>query len=85
MMVNTRWDMRLTDKEVLKAINKMTEPLTQTELAERLDCSEMTVRRAIGRLREKKFITQERSNRRVAARYEINKENLPDEVRSELQ
>lgn len=84
MFTISRWDMRLTDREVLKAINRLQKPLNIVSLAEILDCSERTVRRSIKRMEERKILTHIRGGHRVPSEYQVNLELVPEDVRSEL-
>ncbi|KAB2859954.1 MAG: winged helix-turn-helix transcriptional regulator, partial [Anaerolineae bacterium] len=56
MFITDRWDMRLTDREVITALSRLDKPTSQTDIAEDLGCSIRTLSRAIKRLRAKGYI-----------------------------
>lgn len=74
--------MRLTEKEVLKAIGKLEKPASQQAIADSLDCARRTVQRAIRRLKDKGIL--EVVGDTNPAIYQINRDCLPEELRKEL-
>lgn len=81
-----RWDMRLTDREILRVVSQLKQPASFDEIAALADCSRTTVYNAMKRLSRKGIVTMIReTGRRYPAEYKINLENVPDEVRNELQ
>lgn len=81
--IRMRFDMRLTEQAVLKEIAKLKRPTSQRRLAESLDCSVITVRRTIKRLREKGMLSKDGEREPFA--YIIHYERIPQPLRDELQ
>lgn len=79
----TRWDMRLTDKHVLREIHQRPD-LSQEEIAQRLQCHENTVQRAIKRMRDRSYLERVSGGGRVPTRYAIQYESLPTDLQDEL-
>jgi transcriptional antiterminator len=82
MFTGYRWDMRLTDKEIIRAVAQLQRPCTQEELAQHLGCSRRTVIRSLKRL--KGVINAVGSGNGIPYRYEIAYHLLPDDLRTEL-
>jgi predicted transcriptional regulator len=83
LSIRIRWDMRLTDREVLKAINGLDKPLSQEAIADSLDCGRRTVQRAIKRLKDNGILSVVGDTN--PATYKINKDALPEALQQELQ
>lgn len=82
----SRWDMRLTDRAVLKAIASIKKPENQQTLADSLGCHERTVRRSLKRLKALGYVEiLGGGNRYTPYEYKVNVEVLPDDLRSELE
>lgn len=77
-IITLRWDMRLTDKEVLQVLMTITEPVNHGRIAKRLDCAEITVRRSIGRLKSKQIISEVFRGRGRPSEYIVHKDKLPE-------
>lgn len=85
LRVRIRWDMRLTDREVLKAIYRTAQPISQAEIANHLRCSERTVQRSVMRLQKMGYLTVLGGGNRFGPyRYNINIQVLPDDIRANL-
>lgn len=83
MVRAARWDMRLTDKFVLREIHQGG-AASQQEIAERLQCHENTVQRAISRMKRRSYIERVSGGGRVPTSYKIQYENLPTDLQDEL-
>lgn len=84
-MYTERWDMRLTDREVLIALSNLSKPTAQADIAESLGCTERTFSRALKRLRAKGYIAPIGDGRYLPYEgYTIFYEKLPDEIRMYL-
>lgn len=81
-MFKPRWDMRLTDKELLRYLASLKEPTSQKAIATALGCHENTVRKSIKRL--DRIITAHGYGNRIPYRYSINRAELPDHLKAEL-
>lgn len=82
MLITERWDMRLTDREVLTALSKLEKPTSQPDIAEELGCSIRTLSRAIGRLRAKGYIETIGNGRNSPFEsYKIHYDQLPESFR----
>lgn len=77
-----RWDMRLTDVAVIRAIARLEHPASQAEIAEGLGCNRKTVNRSLKRLRS--IVRPEGGGRGSPYTYSIDYEALPDDLRKEL-
>ncbi len=84
MIRAVRWDMRLTDKSVLRELHNRTSEISQEEIAQRLQCHANTVQRAIGRMKDRGYLELLSGGGRVPSRYAIRYENLPTDIRDEL-
>lgn len=82
LSIRVRLDMRLTEKEVLRAIHGLEKPASQQAIADSLDCARATVQRAIRRLKDKGVL--ETVGDTNPATYRINRDCLPEELRKEL-
>jgi len=74
--------MRLTDQRVIAFLAQQKEPISQAEIAERLGCAEITVKRSIKRL--KGIVTPVGYGNRLPYRYEINTTELPETLQMEI-
>lgn len=85
LRIRIRWDMRLTDREVLKLIHN-SKPMSQAAIAALLRCSERTVLRSVQRLEAAGYLeVVGRGNRYGPQRYDIHVEALPDDIRAEIE
>ena len=80
--IRIRWDMRLTERAVLKHLANLEKPKSQKQIAQELDCNHATLERTIKRLKDKGVLTV--NNEQSIARYEIHLEKLPDYLREEI-
>lgn len=86
MFTLKRWDMRLTDREVLITLANLKEPTSQSDIAETLGCNHSTVARAIRRLKAKGYIQPIGDGRKTPYEgYRIFHERLPESIRVELE
>lgn len=83
LSIRIRWDMRLTDREVLKAIRNLKKPASQEAIADELDCGRATVQRAIKRLKNQGVLSVVGDSKPSV--YEINTACLPEALQQELQ
>jgi len=74
--------MRLTDERIVAFLAQQKEPISQTEIAERLGCHPDTVNRSIKRL--KGIVTPIGYGKRLPYRYQINTDELPDALKAEI-
>lgn len=74
--------MRLTDQRVVAFLARQKEPISQAEIAERLGCAEITVKRSIKRLNG--IVTPLGAGKRLPYRYEINTDELPEDLKAEI-
>ena len=81
-MLGNRWNMRLTDREVIRAIARLERPCSQEEIADMLGCHRHTVMRSIRRL--SKVIIPQGSGSGRPFTYAIVFDLLPDDLRREL-
>lgn len=77
-----RWDMRLTDRELIRKIAVLEQPTNYQQLADMLGCNRSTVIRSLNRL--KHVVHKQRAGRRFPYSFSINYAALPDDLRSEL-
>lgn len=82
MLAKIRWDMRLTDQRVVAFLAREKEPISQRDIAERLGCAEITVKRSIKRL--KGIVVTVGAGNRVPYRYQINTTELPESLQAEI-
>lgn len=82
MLTKFRWDMRLTDERVVAFLAQQKEPISQAEIAARLNCHPDTVKRSIKRL--KGIVTPIGAGNRLPYRYEINTTELPETLQAEI-
>lgn len=82
MLTRIRWDMRLTDQRVVAFLAQQKEPISQAEIADKLGCAEITVKRSIKRL--KGIVTPIGAGNRLPYRYEINTTELPETLQMEI-
>ncbi|HSS99923.1 MAG TPA: HTH domain-containing protein [Terriglobales bacterium] len=74
--------MRLTDQRVVAFLAQQKEPISQAEIADKLGCAEITVKRSIRRL--KGIVTPIGAGNRLPYRYEINTTELPEHLQAEI-
>lgn len=85
-MLTERWDMRLTDLAVLKALSNLDKPTSQVAIAEGLGCHPITLNRAIQRLKAKGYVETIGDGRdKPYEGYTIYYDRLPESVRVEFQ
>lgn len=82
MNYRIRWDVRLTEREVLRAIAHQDKPASQQDIADSLDCGRRTVQRAIKRLKDKGIVTVVGNSK--PSLYQVNTDQLPDAMRMEI-
>lgn len=82
LQVRRRWDVRLSEREVLKAIVSLEKPVSQRQIAESLDCGKATVERAIKRLKDKGILLVIGDTN--PAVYQVNHEVLTDSLKAEI-
>lgn len=83
MFKGFRFDMRLTDERIVKFLAQQKDPISQSEIAARVGCSEITVLRSIKRL--KGIVTPVGKGNRVPYTYLINTSELPDHLKAEIE
>ena len=84
-MINvTRWDMRLTDTAVLKALHQVTDATTQADIAASLGCHPGSLNRIIRRLKQAGWIEPLGTGRTYAG-YKILYDKLPESLRMEFE
>lgn len=85
LRIRVRWDMRLTDREVLRAIHRTAQPISQAEIADQLRCCERTVNRSVQRLRALGYLEVTGGGNRFSPyTYNVNVEALPDDIRANI-
>lgn len=85
-MVIDRWDMRLTDREVIITLSKLDKPMSQEQIAEEIGCTHRTLSRALKRLRAKGYISPIGEGRKTPYEgYTIFYDRLPESIRMELE
>jgi DNA-binding transcriptional regulator LsrR (DeoR family) len=73
---------RLSEKEVLKAVVRLEKPASQQQIADSLDCGRATVQRAIKRLKDKGILSVIGDTN--PAVYQVNCEMLPETLKAEI-
>jgi len=85
ILIETRLDMRLTDTAILQTLADVGgQRVTLDEIAQKLDCSERTVRRCIVRLVQHGWIRKHGLGCRHSYRYEVLHDQLPHPIRVAL-
>lgn len=77
--------MKLTDRAVITAIFRLTEPRNQVEIAKSLGCGVATISRSITRLQKNGFLTVKSGGGYRPYTYQVQLEKLPEDLRNELE